>query len=141
MNPQVERIVQTTLPLMAAVFVVAVQAEEPPAMATRVAQACPNFEQSLANSLDPRVDFDGRRGELRIEFSLKNGQVSDVQVQGGTAQQRRAVRRATYRLDCTATDHAARPYAFMLEFKSSEQAEMAADLTQRLIAQAKGPAR
>lgn len=95
-----------------------------PAMPLRtdVRKTCPNADENLQASLARPVYLEGATGVVKVDFTLKGEQVTEVRSTGGPRIYHRHIRRAVSRMGCHA-DNGEREqrYTFLISFRSEDE--------------------
>lgn len=100
-----------------------------------VAAVCPDIADALNHALTPAARMWGKEGTVRVEFRLRDGEITEVSSRGGPQEYRLPIRRAVRELACRAApggDH----FAFAIRF---DLRESAAGDTPRRVAELRAP--
>ena len=88
---------------------------------TDVHKVCTHMDSTLQEKL-ARAWFNNQtEGEVRVQFQLQGGQVSEVIAKGGPLAYRQAIRQAVHYLDCQADASATQQFAFVVAFQESDE--------------------
>ncbi len=96
-----------------------------PAARPSLRQTCPGIDAELRNALAGVAYYEQFQGPVVVNFELAGREVRAVKTRGLSAAftgTRRAVRRAVGYLSCSTDMAGAQNYAFMIDFKSADDA-------------------
>ena len=87
---------------------------------TDVHRVCTHMDSTLQERL-ARAWFNNQmEGEVRVQFQLQAGEITEVSTRGGPFQYHQDIRRAVRYLDCQADASATQRFAFIVAFKADD---------------------
>jgi len=101
---------------------VEVQGQQLPAISrTDVHRVCTHMDSTLQEALAKTWYQSQAEGEVRVQFQLQGGQITQVTTKGGPLDYHLPIRRAVHYMECQADASATQQFAFVIAFKESEE--------------------
>ena len=85
---------------------------------TDVHRVCSHMDSTMQEQLARTWFYNQTEGEVRVQFRLEGGTITEVTTKGGPRDYHRDIRRAVHDLDCQTDASATQQFSFVVAFKA-----------------------